>query len=132
MASNQDKLDYTNDPAFKVHLWNAGTDDEKFAQNNFIGRIVKAVAVDLPGAVAAKLLDWEIPLGGDQKTSLRTVIRWQSADFADVKARLDALSTQVAQSGGGVSLTKDEQAAIYAQAVKDSLGTYEVRKVEEA
>lgn len=124
MASNQDKLDYTNDPAFKVHLWNAGTDDERFAQNNFIGRIATAVA--------SRVLDWEVDLGGGKKTSLRTIIRWQSADFADVKARMDALSAQVAQSGGGVSLSKDEQAAIYAQAVKDSLGTYEVRKVEVA
>lgn len=124
MASNQEKLDYTNSSTFKVHLWNAGTDDEKFAQNNFIGRIATAVA--------SRVLDWEVDLGGGKKTSLRTIIRWTAADFADVKARMDALSAQVAQSGGGVSLSKDEQAAIYAQAVKDSLGTYEVRKVEEA
>lgn len=130
MASNQDKLDYTNSSVFKVHLWDAGTDDERFAQNNFIGRIAKAIIQPAADAAAAKILDWEIPLGGDKKTSLRTVLRWTAVDFADVKARIDALSAQVAQSGPGTSLTKDEQAAIYAQAVKDSLGTYEVRKVE--
>lgn len=130
MATNVEKLAYLAEPEFKVHLWDAGTADEKYAQNNFIGRIANAVADKVVGATAAKILDWEIALGGGQKTSLRTVLRWTAADFADVKARLDALSAQVAQSSGGQTLTKEEQAAIYQKAVEESLGTYEVRKVE--
>lgn len=123
MSSNQEKLNYLAEKNFKVHLWDAGTKEEKYAQNNFVGRIATAVA--------AKILDWEIDLGDKKKTSLRTVLRWTAADFADVKARIDALSTQVSRAGsGGQMLTKDEQKAIYQQAVKDSLGTYEVRKVE--
>jgi len=122
MASNQQKLDYLAEKDFKVHLWDAGTKEEKYAQNNFIGRLATAVA--------AKILDWEIDLGDKKKTSLRTVLRWTAADFADVKARIDAVSTQVAQSGGSASLSKEEQAAIYQKAVQESLGTYEVRRVE--
>ena len=84
MTTNQEKLDYTAGPMLKVHLWNSASTDERYAQNEFLNRLATTVA--------AKILDWEVSLGGTAKSSLRTIIRWQAADFADVKARLDALS----------------------------------------
>ena len=132
MSSNVEKLAYLAGSLFKVHLWNAGTDDEKFAQNNFIGRIRDAVVKPAAEAAAAKILDWEISLGGEQKTSLRTVLRWTAADFSDVKARIDAVSAQLAQTSNGTTLSREEQAAIYERAVRDALGVYEVRRLEPA
>lgn len=130
MSLNVEKLAYLASKEFKVHMWDAGTNEERYAQNNFFGRLASAVADKVVAPTAAKLLDWEIDLGDKKKTSLRTFLRWAAHDFADVKARIDALSKQVAQSGGGVSLSKEEQAAIYQKAVEASLGTYEVRRVE--
>lgn len=125
--NNLEKLNFIISEKFKVQFWNAETKDEKYAQNNFIGRIVSAIAVDIPGAVAAKILDWQIDTGDGNKTSLRTVIRWNAHDFADLKARIDALSQQTGHTSQG--LTKDEYATIYRDAVTKALPAYEIREI---
>lgn len=128
--TNLEKIAYLVSELFKVHLWNAETKDERYAQNNFIGRIKDAIVAPVAAESAAKLLDWEVTALDGEKVTLRTVMYWWAADVKDNRARLDALSAQVASSSAGVQLTVAEQADIYREAVEKSLPMFVAREVE--